>query len=171
MLLSILCSISVSHTGHCGIIATSCFTLDAVFASVRQVTFGGEGKTLKPSISWHINSIIDSWYCAIFNFYQLVQQIELFPQTFSLVIATTASFVYPQICVIVHRCSGQNIEFNNIGLLEEDTFLFALINCIINCIKRLVIRSVIGWCVGNCWRRMPRPGSLKNYNCIIGVYI
>ena len=30
-------------------------------------------------------------------------------------------------------------------------------------VKRLVIRSIIGWCVGSYWRRMTRPGSLKNY--------
>ena len=30
-------------------------------------------------------------------------------------------------------------------------------------VKRLAIRSVIGWLLGNFWRRMSRPGSLKNY--------
>ena len=29
-------------------------------------------------------------------------------------------------------------------------------------VKRLEIRSVKGWCVGNYWKNMTRPGSLKN---------
>ena len=29
-------------------------------------------------------------------------------------------------------------------------------------VKRLEIRSVIGWCAGNYWKIMTRPGSLKN---------